>query len=251
MNALTPSGSVPWTRLTASRTASAPTSTSLSDHVHISSSESRQGARILVSENEWYVAEEGHDYIVATGGCGAIKAFVDAGESSYAIVFHSDGSQDSKEVAAPQISNYILRQKERPRSVRLLSIQPYSQSKDVMDSVNGIGNRLEQAGISSHVHAVTLNNIDAEDHSQFVYLNLRGTEKQILDRYSDLRIKSRELSKEDRAKKIALFQSLPAQVRTSEFIKEWSTLSLEEAGEVVAGVRRQKTSIWERILSSL
>ncbi len=217
------------------------------DRVVISSAETRQSHTITVRENEWYVAEPGNDYIVATGGCGAVKVFVEAGESSYAVVFHSDGTPESKEVA-PQIGNYILRQKDRPKAVKILCLQPFGNSGDVMDSVNRIDAQLEGAGIPTGVQAVSLNNIEGERYSSFVHLNLKGSEEQILNRYDDLRVQSKVMSKEDRAKKISLFQSLPPEVRTPEFIRDWSSLSLEQAREVAAGHQREE-SFWDRILS--
>ena len=198
---------------------------------------------INVREKEWCVTENDTSYVIDSGGCGAIKIFVDADESSYSIVFHSDGTQESKEEAAPDISSYLLSQKNKPQNVRILCIQPYSVSRDVMESVYKINHALEEEGIPTSLRSVCLNNIEGEKHSKFIRLDLAGSEEQILGRYDDLLVKSRDMSEEDRARKIKLFQTVPMSLRTSEFLKNWSSLSVEEAKQLVDGLRK-KESKW-------
>ncbi|MGV8118352.1 MAG: hypothetical protein AB2L14_01175 [Candidatus Xenobiia bacterium LiM19] len=200
------------------------------------SSEPQDKKSVSVEINKWVVAEDNTSYLINTGGCGAIKIFVDGGESSYSIVFHSFGSQDSKD-AAGQIGNYILSRKEKPESVRILNIQPFGISASVNNTVNVISDMIKEEGsIKINGHAVCLNNIDGEKYSKFICLDLEGTEKQILDRYDNLILKSREMSDDERAMKIKLFQSIPFNLRTTEFLRKWSTLSLEEARQHVDGL---------------
>lgn len=199
-------------------------------------------------ENEWQVVDEAHDYLVATAGCGAIKIFVETEGSDYSIVFHSNGNLDSRERTGPAIGRYILQQSELPKAVNVLCLQPYDISSDVMDSVNEITSMVHQEGIPTDVQAVSLKNIEGEPYSQFVHLNLRGTADEILERYGDLRLQGPKLSSEERNKKIALFQSLPREVRTREFIRDWATLSLEEASQV-AEANSQRT-FWDYLFSS-
>ncbi len=207
----------------------------------LDSLEALGGDMVNVREKEWVVAEAGTRYVVDTGGCGAIKVFVEAGESSYSVVFHSDGSQESKEVSAHNLGTHILRQRDKPKAVNILCLQPYSVSRDVIDSVRSISTLLDEAGVETTVRSVCLNNIDGEKHGNFVRLNLEGSKEQILDRYQDLVLQSKSLSPEDRNKKIALFQSLPLSHRTPEFLKNWSSLSLEEAKEVVDNLRKKRS----------
>lgn len=200
-------------------------------------------APLVVRENEWRVGDLDDSVLINTSGCGAVKIFVG---SSSCIVFHSFGDAESK-VVARQIGNYLLRQ--RPESVRVLCLQPYDISRDVMDSVNEIRELTEQEGIPTSVRAVRLDNLEHERYSAFLQLDLGGSEEQILDRYSDLVVRSRPMSKAERAQKIELFQSLPPSVRTPEFLKRWSGLSLEEAREVADEVARSEQGWAQRLFS--
>jgi len=69
-------------------------------------------------------------------------------------------------------------------------------------------------------------------NSEFIRLDLEGTAEEILARYDHLVVKSRKMGDEARAMKSLLFQSLPGNVRTPEFLRKWSSLTLEEARQV-------------------
>lgn len=195
---------------------------------------------VTVEINKWVVGEDNTSYIIETAGCGAIKIFVDCGKSSYFIVFHSFGTQDSKE-AAKQIGNYILNRKEKPESVRILDIQPYMISSDVEKTVNVIQDMLSTEDKTKiDRHTVCLNNINCEKYSQFVRLDMEGTENQILDRCDHLILKSRKMSNDERAMKIKLFQSIPLNSRTSEFLRKWASLSLDEARQFVDELKKNQ-----------
>lgn len=206
------------------------------------------GDSIRVIENEWRVGETETSYLISTGGCGAVKIFVQGESSSYCIVFHSFGDGESKD-AGSRLGNYIARQKQRPQSVRVLCLQPYDISRDVMNSVYEIRKATEGAGIPTEVRTIRLNNIEHESYSEFIQLDMAGSEQQILERYGDLVLKDRLLSKADRTQKIELFQSLPGKHRTPQFLKKWSSLSLEEARVVVEEVRNGEKSWSERLFS--
>ncbi|MDQ7825778.1 MAG: hypothetical protein RDV48_23455 [Candidatus Eremiobacteraeota bacterium] len=206
----------------------------------LQSPEAPEKKSVTVEINEWLVGEDNTSYIIETAGCGAIKIFVDCGESSYFIIFHSFGTQDSKDAAA-QIGDFILGSKKRPESVKILDIQPYAISGDVKDTVAVIHEMLSaQGSIKIDGRTVCLNNIDGEKHSNFVRLDLEGTEREILDRYDHLILKSRTMSDDERAMKIRLFQTLPLSVRTPEFLRKWAPLSLEEARRLVDGLQSRK-----------
>lgn len=199
-----------------------------------------QKKSVTVGVNEWVIGSENSSYVINTAGCGAIKIFVDCGKSSYFIVFHSFGTKDSRE-AATQIGRYILSREEKPESVRILDIYPYSISSSVKQTVAVIYKILEEkGGISVERHTVCLNNIEGEMYSRFISVDLQGTEREILDRYDHLIVKSRNLSADERAKKSLLFQSLPLNVRTPEFLRKWATLSLDEAERLVDDLTREK-----------
>jgi len=202
---------------------------------------------IRVDENEWRVGELDTPYVIHTGGCGAMKIFVQGESGDYCIVFHSFGEDGSK-TAARQLGNYIVGQENTPRSLRILCLQPYDISKDVMQSLAEIHRVTEQAGIPTQVHSICLNNLDHEDYSQFIQLEMTGSEQQILERYSHWILRDRPLSPEDRQKKIALFQSIPLEHRTSALLKRWSGLSLEEARGVAQGLTRREQSWGQRLL---
>ncbi len=200
---------------------------------------------VSVEINKWFVTEDNTSYTIETGGCGAIKIFVEGEKASYSIVFHSFGSQDSKD-AAGQIGRYILGRNEKPESVKILNIQPFGISASVNNTVKVIREMISEKGnIKIDGHTVCLNNIDCENYSEFVHLDLEGTEKQILDRYDHLILKSRKMSDDERAMKIRLFQSLPLNARTPEFLRKWSSLTLEEARQLVDGLNRKNKPISE------
>lgn len=206
----------------------------------VQSQEPSEKKSVSVEINKWVVAEDNTSYLINTGGCGAIKIFVEGGESGYSIVFHSFGIKDSMD-AAEQIGNHILSRKEKPESVRILNIQPFGISASVNKTVNVISDMIKADGsIKVDGRAVCLNNIDGERYSSFICLDMEGTEKQILDRYDHLVLKSREMSDDDRAMKIQLFQSIPFNRRTPEFLRKWSSFTLEEARQHVEGLNVKK-----------
>lgn len=207
-----------------------------------------KGQSIKVAENEWHVGPVETSCLISTGGCGAVKIFVDGENSNYCIVFHSFGDEEAK-FAARQIGNYILRKKDNAQSLRVLCLQPYEISRDVMNSVYEISDATRKAGIPTEIRSVCLNNIEHERYSEFIHLDMGGSEQQILERYAGLVLKSRELSKQDRARKIELFQSLSAKHRTPEFLKKWSGLSLEEARALVEQLQEQDKSWSQRLFS--
>jgi hypothetical protein len=225
------------------------------------SKEPQEKKSVPVEINKWVVAEENTSYLIHTGGCGAIKIFVNSGESSYSIVFHSFGTQDSKD-AAGQIGGYVLSKKEKPESVRILNIQPYGISADVNRTVSVISDTIrDKGGIEVEGHTVCLNNIDGEPYTDFVCVDMEGTEEQILSRYDNLIVKARPMSDEDRSMKIKLFQSIPFNLRTPAFIRKWSSLSLEEARKTVdelnvkkkpsGGLRKKLGSAFTKIRNSI
>jgi len=206
----------------------------------LQSQQAGEKKHVSVEIHEWLVGEENTSYTIDTAGCGAIKIFVECGKSSYSIIFHSFGTQESKD-AAGQIGHYILGSKEKPESVKILSIQPYAITRSVQDTVKVIRDMLsEEHQIVTEGHVVCLNNVEYEMNSEFIRLDLEGTEEEILGRYAHLVVKPRKMSDEERAMKISLFQSLPGNVRTPEFLRNWSTLSLEEARQVVDGFAMKK-----------
>jgi hypothetical protein len=188
--------------------------------------------------------------VISTGGCGAVKIFVTGESSNYCIVFHSFGEEDSK-IAARQLGNYILHNPESAQSVRVLCLQPYQISRDVINSVHEISKATQGAGIPTEVRSVCLNNIEHESYTEFVPLDLAGSEQQILQRYSSLMLKDRPLSKEDRLQKIELFQGLHPKHRTPEFLKKWSGLSLSEARGVVEKIRESEKTWSQRLLARI
>ena len=198
------------------------------------------GKSVTVEINEWFPGKENTSYIVNTAGCGAIKIFVDRGESSYFLVFHSFGTQESMEAAA-DIGRYILNTGSKPEAVRILDIQPYAISPSINKTVGVIREMLEKkGGIQVDGRTICLKNIDGPMYSRFISVDLQGTEQEILDRCDHLILKSREMSDEERAQKIRLFQSLPYSVRTPEFLNKWAPLSLDEAKSLVADLRNGK-----------
>lgn len=209
----------------------------------------QESKSVTVQINEWAICEKDTSYLVDTAGCGAIKIFVQGAQSSYDIAFHIFGTKDSDE-AAVQIGQHILSKKDRPESVQILCIQPYAINRDVMDTVDLISDAIAGAGtIKTNVRAVCLNNIDCEKFTQFVQVDLKGTEQEIVDRYAHLVLKSAEMSDEDRRQKMQLFQGLPMSARTPEFIRKWSPLSLDEARKTVDELANntKKESLWSRV----
>lgn len=201
-----------------------------------------QKKSVTVEINEWVIGREDTSYIINTAGCGAIKIFVDSEKSGYFIVFHSFGTQDSMEAAA-EIGRYILGAGKKPISVRILDIQPYSITGSVKKTVAVINKMLEEkGGIKVDGRTVCLNNIEGERYSSFVSVDLQGTEQEILDRYDHLVLKNRNMSDAERAEKRRLFQSIPLNVRTPEFLRKWASLSREEAERLVHEIRQGKKS---------
>jgi hypothetical protein len=199
-----------------------------------------QKKSVTVDINEWVIGSEDTSYIINTAGCGAIKIFVDCEKSGYFIVFHSFGTQDSMNAAA-EVGRYILGAEKKPRSVRILDIQPYSITGSVKKTVAVIHKMLEEkGGIKVDGRTVCLNNIEGERYSSFVSVDLQGTEKEILDRYDHLVLKDRNMSDAGRAEKRRLFQSIPLNMRTPELLREWASSSLEEAERLVDEIRQGK-----------
>lgn len=207
---------------------------------------------VTLPVNEWAICAPHHRYIVETAGCGAIKLFVQSAAGSahdYAIVFHSYGTQASHEAAA-QIGAYILDAKQNPLSVRALCVQPYAVSRDVMRTVHRIADTVgKQAGVAFEERSVCLDALPGEARSRFVRVDLTGTEDEIMARCAPHVVTPPVMSDDERRAKIALFQSLPVDVRTPDFIRRWSTLNLEEARALAEDIRRRSAPWWGRILS--
>ena len=206
-----------------------------------------------VRVNEWRICEPGKRYVVDTAGCGAIKVFVRGSSgraSDYEIVFHSYGTPASQ-VAAGTIGDHIAARSQPPAEVRILVIMPYDVSAQVMASERRLQEVLSRArGLDYHATVVCLNNIEGEKNARFVRVDLTGTESEIVERCAPLTLRSPEMTEADRNAKIALFQSLPVDVRTPDFIRRWVPLTLDEARTVADGVRRARAPWWLRALGA-
>jgi len=114
---------------------------------------------VSVEINEWLVGEKNTSYTIDTAGCGAIKIIVECEKDSYSIIFHSFGTQESRD-AAGKIGHYILGSKEKPASVKILSIQPYAITGSVQETVKVIRDMVEEnQSIRTEERIVCLNNV--------------------------------------------------------------------------------------------
>lgn len=193
---------------------------------------------VNLTVNRWQIEEKNKSYVVNTGGCGAIKLFVKGEDSNYSIVFHSYGTEESK-TAAEQIASYIIKNKDSKTSVEILNIQPYKFSRNVQESIDKIKSKIKETNIDNgnkikiSEHAMCLNNLPGQAYSNFIGVCLDGSKAEIIQRYDNLVIKDRKLSEPERNMKIGLFQQVPASLRTPEFIREWSQLTLEQSKEKI------------------
>ena len=194
--------------------------------------------RIDVKVDSWQICEEGNEYFVNSAGCGAVKIFVEGDKAKFSLIFHCYGTQNSR-YAAKQIADYILSKERGSAKVDILNVQPFSISKDVADCLSGIAKDLTQSSnIQVNQRILCLNNLKGQKNASFINICLDGSKEDILKRYDRFVLKDKQLSVEDRKKKVELFQRIPIQFRTDEFIKSWSLLDLKEAESKVEEVCR-------------
>ena len=193
--------------------------------------------RIDVKVDSWEICQEKNSYFVNSAGCGAVKIFVE-GDKAYSLVFHCYGTQNSR-YAAKQIVDYILSKKIEKSKVDILNVQPFSISKDVAECLMGISNDLtKNYNVQVNQKILCLNNLKGQKNASFINICLDGSKEDILKRYDRFVLKDKRLSVEDRRKKVELFQMIPVQLRTDEFIKSWSLFDLKQAEAKVEEVYR-------------
>lgn len=211
---------------------------------------------VTLEVNEWQFAEENTSYLIKTGGCAAIKIFVESEKSPYALVYHCFGTAESKE-AARQISDYIIYNKDPQTSVDILNIQPYGISSSIQGCLQTLTRNLKDADIPVTQELMCLNNIAGEKYANIVDIHLDGSKEKLKHDYSRFMLKSTQLSESERQQKIQLFQKVPVNMRTYEFIQNWSTLSLAQAAKKIEKIEKNynpvfpRSSILSRICKSI